>query len=249
MGFLDRMVADMIKQGTGYNARGLVRRIGGRRMLMLGGAALGGALLSDQMKGGSVTSMTPGGTAAPSSGTRHVPIPRSSSEAAAVPSRAVPPPPPVVSSEAEPSTVPPPPPPVPPAAPEHTSDAGEEAVAEELPPELLFAIVRSMVAAALADGELSDAERETIHSRLAEAPFSQEQVAQVNRDLVVPPSPHELAGMVETDDREVLLRFATLVALAHEGVSDRERTWLGGFARALEIDGERQRTIEAEILV
>ncbi len=106
-----------------------------------------------------------------------------------------------------------------------------------------------MVAAALADGELSVAERETIHARLAEAPFSQEQVSQVHRDLLVPPSPHELAGMVKGDDREVLLRFATLVALAHEGVSDRERTWLRGLARALEIDDERREAIEEEIVV
>ncbi len=94
MGFLDRMVADMIKQGTGYNARGLVRRIGGRRMLMLGGAALGGALLSDQMKGGGVTSIGSGAASTSSGGVRNVAIPRSSGEAASArPSQTAPPPP------------------------------------------------------------------------------------------------------------------------------------------------------------
>ena len=46
MGFLDRMLSDAIEQSTGFKAKKLVRRIGSRRLLAMGGAALAGGMLA-----------------------------------------------------------------------------------------------------------------------------------------------------------------------------------------------------------
>jgi uncharacterized membrane protein YebE (DUF533 family) len=83
-------------------------------------------------------------------------------------------------------------------------------VAEEdgprLPNATLYNVVRTMVAAALADGELAVSERDLIEEHLA-APSDDggllpEQVAQIRRDLVVPPPAAELAGeLPEGEDR------------------------------------------------
>jgi uncharacterized membrane protein YebE (DUF533 family) len=230
MGFLDRLVGDMIERGSGYNARKMVRRVGGKNILLLGGALVGGALLEQKMRGSSSTSFS---ATSASGGTATTVPPRSSSVGSASP--APPPPPPTPGTPR--STAPPPPPPP-------NSEAQE---AEEIPVELLFAIVRTMVAAALADGELSPDERSVIEERLGEAPFSPDQRERVRKELLLPATPGELAELVDGDDREVLMRFGLLVALAHEGVSEAERAWLERLAAALEIDAERVRTMEAEI--
>ena len=39
MGFLDNLVSDLVKSSTGINARGFVRMVGGKNILLLGGAA------------------------------------------------------------------------------------------------------------------------------------------------------------------------------------------------------------------
>lgn len=226
MGFLDRLVGDMIERGTGYNARKMVRRVGGRNIMLLGGALVGGALLEQKMRGGSATSFS----GPRSSGGTATTVPPRSSAAGSPP----PPPPPPEGARA---AVPPPPPP----------GAGGADEREEIPVELLFAIVRTMVAASLADGELAPDERSVIEARLGEAPFSQDQIERVRKELLLPATPSELATLVEGEDREVLMRFGLLVALAHEGVSEAERAWLGRLAAALELDAERMKELEAEI--
>ncbi len=114
MAFLDRFVSDIIKKSTGFNARSIVRMVGGKNILLLGGAALAAALAADKM-GGSEKPTQP----------------------------AVPPVP-----NATPPPLPAAPPPLPP------------------PQELLFANVRTMVAASLADGQQHDDEKELINKRL-----------------------------------------------------------------------------------
>ncbi|TDI36660.1 MAG: DUF533 domain-containing protein [Acidobacteria bacterium] len=51
MAFLDRFVSDIIKKSTGFNARSIVRTVGGQNILLLGGAALAAALAAEKMGG------------------------------------------------------------------------------------------------------------------------------------------------------------------------------------------------------
>jgi uncharacterized membrane protein YebE (DUF533 family) len=209
VGFLDRMLADMIADSTGLPVRRIVRRVGARNLLLLGGAALaGGALAHSATRGRSTSSAQP------------------------------PPPPP-------PATLPPvPPPPPPPAAvgappPPPVTIADPDSPPDELPGELTFPVVRSMVGAALADGELAEVERRAIHEHLTGSDLTPEQVAQVHRDLLVPPAPAEIAGAVrDPDHRLAVYRAAVLVVHADREVSPLELDWLRRLADDLGLEAE-----------
>ncbi len=216
MGFLDSMLADMIADSTGLPVRRIVRRVGARNLLLLGGAALAGGALAHA-------------ATRDRRGPAVVPPPPPPGGAASVPP---PPPPPTAAG------TPPPPPPPAVAPPEDTSD--------QLPNELAFAVVRAMVGAALADGELAEPERGTIHGHLAESDLTADQVAQVHRDLVVPPAPAEIAGPVrDPDHRLAIYRAAVLVVHADREVSVLERDWLRQLAHALDLDpGVHERVVQ-----
>lgn len=242
MGFLDRLVSDLVHQSTGINPRRLVRMVGGKNILLAGGAALAGGLAAQKMRQG-------GGTY--TSGTGPHPTPP---QPAPPPPGAIPPPPPGAPAPLPSGAIPPPPPadiPPPPPVPKvaEVAEAAEDEESElELPPALTYAVVRTMVAAALADGELAPAEKEIIHRHLGTSGLGDDQVTQIQRDLVLPASPRELAALVAPDaEREVLYRFAALIILADDTVSDLERSWLGRLATALDIDDSRRQTLEREI--
>jgi tellurite resistance protein len=244
MGLLDRLAADLISDSIGVSprmTRRLVRRAVGNPLLLAGGAALAGAFLSEMVRGQQAGAGSGPSTWAPPGS---VPPP--------------PPPPPLpgaqgVVGEPAPTWVPPPPPPPPTAAPSDepatSAVAGDESDAEpELPAPTLYAVVRTMVAAALADGTLSAAERTRIQEKLGSGELPEEQVAQVRRDLLMPASPAELAALVEGEaERELLYRFAALVTMTDEGVSPTEAAWLGTLAAALGLYPERAKALEAEL--
>lgn len=231
MGFLDRMVSDMIKRETGFNARRIVRRVGGRNLLMLGGAAIAGGVLASQAHSRSRS-------AAQAAGATTLPPTRSVGGTGP----GLPPVP-----QATPDL-----PPVPQAAaelPPLPTAGGESAeVAAEIPGELLYAIVRTMVAAALADGELAPEEKRAIDERLSESGLSADQIAQVRRDLIVPASVEELAELLpEGEDPEVLAEFAVLVGRADGVHNELETAWLQSLAQALALPGERIDQLTSEI--
>lgn len=203
MAFLDRLVSDVIKKSTGFNARSFVRAVGGGNMILLGGAAIAGALAVDKMR----QSETP---AAPSTGAPLPPLPRQNA--------------------AKEQTLPPLPPPIPP------------------PQELVYAIVRTMVSAALADGEMHAAEKQLMEKRLGESGLSAEQVGQIRKDLVIPAAPSALSGLVvDAEDKETLYRFGALVVLADDAVAETEKAWLESLAVALGIDLARRKAIDQEL--
>ena len=216
MAFLDRIVSDVIKKSTGFNARPFVRAVGGKNLLLLGGAAVAGALAVDKMRS-SDPKQQPSGGATP-------PLPPPSGELPPLPPQELPP--------------------LPGAGPQ----AAPTTQSEEPPRELVYAIVRTMVAAALADGEVHDDEKKLIEKRLGESGLSAEQIGQIRKDLVIPASPETLAGLTSTaEDKEMLLRFASLVVLSDDAVTDPEKVWLDKFSDALAIDEERARSIQTEI--
>ncbi len=238
MGFLDRMISDLIQDNTGINARRLVRKIGGGKIVALGGAALAAAALAEK-KGFSFGSQT---AASPPP-----PVPQAPG---ATPS-ATPPPPPLPSPGGGAA---PPPPPVPgttapvAATPADGAVTDGKAADDELPQQVTYAIVRTMVGAALADGHLAPEEKAIIQKHLGDSGLSEEQTKQIHQDLVLPPSLEELAAMApDAQDRETLYRFAALVVLADQQASDLERRWLERLAAAFELTAERKEALEAEI--
>lgn len=235
MGFLDRLVSDMIRRETGFNPRRLVRRVGGKNILLLGGAALAGGMLAQQ-KSGSRASTGRGATGVTT-------LPPSSSAAPEVAPRSaqLPPVPPPVPGQGAATSQPPPLPPLP-------SASEELADAEEIPQPVLFAIVRTMVAAALADGELSANEKTAIDSRLAESMLSEAQIEQIRRDLVIPATVSELAAMVpEGEDPETLAEFAVLITRSDGELTSAETAWLRSLAAALGLPAHRIDVLTEEI--
>ena len=218
--FLDRMLGDLIKKNTGFNARPFVRMVGGKNLLLLGGAAIAGIVASEKMQGQNAPEATPG------------------------PPRPNPPP----------SNAPPPlprqsvaPPPIPPPIPNLPQAEG---VAEDgdLPQSLVFAIVRAMVATALSDGTLSPDERKLIQDHLGESGLNPEQIQQVQKELLIPATAGEIAsGVDSTEDREMVFRFAAVVAASDKTIVEAEKQHLSTFAEALGIAPPRAAQIQAEV--
>jgi uncharacterized membrane protein YebE (DUF533 family) len=121
---------------------------------------------------------------------------------------------------------------------------------EELPQQVVYAVVRTMVAAALADGHLAAEEKDHIHKHLGSSGLSQEQIGQIHKDLIVPPGHTELSRLISNqEDRELVYRFGALVTMADGDVSDLEKAWLERLAGSMEITPERRAQIESEIFV
>lgn len=245
MGFLDRLAADLISGSTGSNkrmTRKLVRRAGGSKMLLMGAAAM--ALEHFDGKGTPPTSSVPppppppppsgSGPSPPLAplGASLPPLPGAAPLGSSPPSD-IPPPPP----GGAPAVVPPPPLPADPA------------VEITVQPDLLFPVVRAMVGAALSDGHLDSREQQAIERHLDGSGLSYDEVQQIHRDLVVPPSVDEISSLVnDRGDAEVVYRFAVLVVKADEKVTAQEQTWLGHLAAALRLDPARREELEAELV-
>lgn len=203
MAFLDNLLSDLIRNSTGFNAKPFVRAVGGKNLLLLGGAAIAGAIAAEKMR----QQPAPGAPPLP-------PLPPLPS------TEAVPPLPPLPAAAAEPQP----------------------------PPALVFAIVRTMVSAALSDGEIHAEEKKLIEGRLGESGLSIDQTKQIHKDLVFPPTPEEIGTMVSTaEDRELLYRFGTLVVRSQGGASATETAWLGRLGAALGLAPERRAALESEI--
>ena len=56
MRFLENMVSDMVKQSTGINAKRVIRKIGGKNILLAGGAAVLAGTLASKSQGQQVAS-------------------------------------------------------------------------------------------------------------------------------------------------------------------------------------------------
>lgn len=239
MGFIEKMISEAIRRETGFNPRRLIRRVGGRNILLAGGAALAGGLLASQARS---QQQAAGYAPAPSP---TVDPARTSASSAASRSQAPLPPPPPAPPPAAPL------PPLPRVAEERRDEAASSAEPEgtaSLPSEVRYAITRTMVAAALADGELARDEKSMIDEQLAAGDLEESQVAQIRRDLVVPPSALELADTLPDGEApELLLQFALLTTRADGELSPRERTWLQGLANALGLRGQAVEQVEKDL--
>ncbi len=120
----------------------------------------------------------------------------------------------------------------------------------DLPDELVFAVGRTLIAAALADGEMGPEERALVEENLEESQLPPDQKQLLHRDLVLPPTTDELAGQVADNPEAggVLYRFGALVALADEEVSEVERTWLTSLGESLGLSARECQEIESRLL-
>jgi uncharacterized membrane protein YebE (DUF533 family) len=117
-----------------------------------------------------------------------------------------------------------------------------------MPPSLRLAIVRTMVAAALADGRLSDEERRSIRERLTESGLNDDGIAQVRADLAMPATPEELAASVDdAAAAAAIYRAAWLATRADRTVEGAETAWLDRLATALGFDAVRRDAIDCEL--
>ena len=266
MRFLENLVSDMIRESTGVNPKRVIRKIGGKNLLMMGAsAALAGGLATalgqqqQKTRGAGVPGHPP-----PVPPAAPPPVPGG-------PTMAPPPPPPPPGAtppipggapSMAPPPIPPPPVPQPPTAQPHQTQqppvqppplpsaesASTDSAEFEIPQDLAYAIVRGMVAAALADGELAPEEKSAILARLDESGLGDDRVRQIHQDLVLPPSAAELAKQVASPEgREAVFRCAALVILADGKVADLERSWLDRLARAFGLDEGRKQALEREI--
>jgi uncharacterized membrane protein YebE (DUF533 family) len=226
MGFLDSMVSGMIRESTGYDTRQIRRWVRriGGSKLLLAGGAAVAGALAAQQFGKAGTS---GG-------------------------RATPPPPPPSGGPVPPDL--PPLPPLPTTGSAAEGETEEIESAPELPRELLFAVVRTMAAAALADGEMAPEERAALEEHLDDSGLTPEQIGRVRKDLVLPPTPGELAEMVEelpeqqaAGARETLFRAAALIVHADRQVTGVETAWLGKLAAELNLSPEQADSLRDEV--
>lgn len=268
MGFLERMVSDLVRDATGINTRKIKRMVGGKGLLAMGaGAAIAGGLGAFGKDDGQGISSWGNPNARPTAPPPAPPVAGNQPPAPPVPGQAPPPapaaaaPPPLPGVAAPPlpgavapplpgapdaaATTPPPPAAVPAPETDTQADASEE---PEASPELTYAIVRTMVAAALADGDLAASEKNMIQSHLGDSGLGGEQVQQVQRDLVMPPTPAELAELTHSsEDRQAMYRFGAFVLLADGNIDDLERSWLDRIAEAFGFSAEQKAALEAEI--
>lgn len=155
---------------------------------------------------------------------------QSKASAPIAPSAAVPPPPPTAAPVI----------PVPPTAPPPhlpTLDANS------LPPEQAAALVmvRSMIAAAAADGLIDGDERERILQHAQQAGFDADDQAVLGAELARPLSIPELAGQTRPD-QAIEVYAAALLSVDVD--TDKERAWLQRLADALKLTTQQRQQIE-----
>jgi tellurite resistance protein len=267
MKLLDTLISQAIKQATGYDAGRVVRKVGGSNLLLAGGALLAGGLAADHFRRQSQGAAGALGNPA-TAGNAPTPVPPP--PPAPAPGWVPPPPPPPPPAPA--SGWAPPPPEVPTAGPPAPAPASvppppgallsasapslpgldlDDTAAEplaELSTETEHAIVRTMIAAALADGRMTAEERSAIRERLGTGGFSADQVSELQQDMVLPPTVEELAELAtDAVGRELLLRFAALALVADGRCTPAEREWLDRLATALAIAPAARAAIEREV--
>lgn len=105
-------------------------------------------------------------------------------------------------------------------------------------------LVRAMIAAARADGHIDEHERGKIAAHLTE--LGQGDAARfIDRELARPLDPHALAREVTDMEQATEVYFASLLAIEVDHFM--ERGYLDELARALQLDGDLKRNIEAQV--
>lgn len=153
-----------------------------------------------------------------------------------------PPPPAPAGGSPRPATpLPPVPVPPPPPPPQPTAETAVH-------PDIELILARTMVAAALADGRLDEAERRVLAHHLDSGEIPEVHAERIHRDLASPATPESLSMMVsEPTHRDAIVRAALLVLAADNDISDAERAWLQRLGEALGLPPARLAELESEL--
>lgn len=127
--------------------------------------------------------------------------------------------------------VPPPPPGAAPAIPPPPPAAAPGGAAERE----ARLLIRAMVAAAHADGQLDAEERSRIGDRVRAAGLGADEQARLEATMAAPATIDELVGEVTSPDLAEQVYIVSLLAIRPD--TDAERSHLGALARALALDG------------
>lgn len=151
------------------------------------------------------------------------------------------------SADAATGAAPPPPPPGSSALPPPPPAAGS---ATPPPPPLALdrgdalLLVRTMLAAAAADGRIDADERRAILARADQAGLGAEVRAFLDNELAVPPSPQAIAAASRPDLAEALYSAALLTLCVDTA---EENAWLAQFGDALGLDAARREAIAVRL--
>lgn len=97
-------------------------------------------------------------------------------------------------------------------------------------------LVRAMIAAALSDGVLDDAERTVIVGRLVAAGITAEEQRFLDAEMARPLSPAQFAAAAGTPEQRAEIYLASAIAI--DADTDAERAYLKYLAATLQLDGK-----------
>lgn len=97
-------------------------------------------------------------------------------------------------------------------------------------------LVRAMIAAALSDGRLDEAERNTIVGRLGALGVGSEERSFLDAEIARPWSPAQFAAAAATPEQRAEVYLASAIAI--DADTDAERAYLKYLAAALQLDGK-----------
>jgi uncharacterized membrane protein YebE (DUF533 family) len=102
------------------------------------------------------------------------------------------------------------------------------------------AVVKSLVAACWADGQVTDEERQMLGNILAHLGFDHQELLEVGQMMTEKPAPGDIGRQIpDYETRRELLRSVLAVTLADQGVDPLERRFLRKMAAELEV-GEQE---------
>jgi uncharacterized membrane protein YebE (DUF533 family) len=100
--------------------------------------------------------------------------------------------------------------------------------------DLSMRLVQAMVAAAKADGQVTDAERQKIGAQLAQLGLAAEAERLIAAELDAPLDPGRIAGLARTEEEAAEIYAASLLSVDPEGAA--ERGYLAMLAARLKLD-------------
>ncbi len=167
------------------------------------------------------------------------------------------PPPPPVGRMSAPVVVPPPPPgasaafPLPPApasesVPVAGMESGSTGAKHPGAERSAVLLIRAMIGAAAADGEIDAAERERIVARLEGTGISQEERQFLQREMAAPVGLEALVSAVASPELALQVYAASLMAITVD--SPAEASYLARLAASLRLDPDRVAAIRAQLV-
>jgi uncharacterized membrane protein YebE (DUF533 family) len=149
----------------------------------------------------------------------------------------------VPTGQAMPAATPPPPPPGAPPAPVVPASTRKLPVLDERQQQVVL-LIRTMIAAANADGHIDAAERDTILARAREGGLNDDTLSWLEAEIA---RPQTLGQVIANGQRELAAETYAAAALAITVDTEAERNWLDALARGIGLDPAVRADLDARI--